>query len=262
MALDPSRVRAVIFDCFGTLVPGTPIARRASDAAATAAHLDVDPAAFHALLHATFTERATGAMGDGVTTLRLLARRLGANPTPAALEQAARLRRAQLRRDMQPRADALATLVRLRGAGYRLGLLSDCGPEVPAIWPSLPLARLIDATTFSADVGRRKPHPILYRRVCSAVGVEPEECLYVGDGDSHELTGAARMGMAAVRLAADDPVATALVHYDHDTLWDGPQVTCLADVPALLGVGARTAPEVQEARTREDPPGRPAPVGQ
>ncbi len=235
VAVDPGRVVAVIFDCFGTLVPGTPLARRATDAGAVAGLLGVDPEAFHALLHLTFTERATGAMGDGIQVLRTLAARLGAFPSPADVAAAARLRRRQLRRDMRPRADALPTLVRLRASRYRLGLISDCGPEVPPIWASLPLAPLIEATVFSVDVGRRKPHPSLYWRVCDALAVEPSGCLYVGDGDSHELTGATRVGMAAVRLGADDPEATALVHYDHDTAWRGPVVPRLTEIPILLG---------------------------
>ena len=236
IAIDPGRIRAVVFDLFGTLVPGTPMARRAADAAATARILGVDPEAFHALLHVTFTERATGAMGDEHGVLRTLASRLGVVPSPGAVDAAADLRRAQLASDLVARPDAVPTLARLRAAGYRLGLVSDCGPEVPAIWTTLPLAPLVDATVFSSEVGCRKPDASLYRRVCRELGVEPQACLYVGDGDSHELTGATRVGMAAVRLGAEDATAVALVHYDHDTAWRGPSVPQLADVPKLLGL--------------------------
>ncbi len=264
--IDPGRVRAVVFDLFGTLVPGTPIARRSADAAATARILGVDPKAFHDLLHATFTERATGALGDGESALRILAARLGASPDAAALAAAAQLRHRQLVSDLVPRPDAVATLAALSGAGYPIGLVSDCGPEVPLIWPTLTIAPYFGATVFSSEAGRRKPDPSLYRAVCRRLQVEPAACLYVGDGDSHELTGAARVGMSAVRLAAEDAEAPALVHYDHDTQWRGPTVPRLADVPRMLGLpagapGERTAPSPSAADASSSP-GMAAAMGQ
>ena len=50
--------------------------------------------------------------------------------------------------------------------------------------------------------------------------VRPQDCLYVGDGGSQELTGAGRAGMTAVRLAAPD-LAEHLV-FDAERGWAGP----------------------------------------
>ena len=44
-----------------------------------------------------------------------------------------------------------------------------------------------------------KPDPEIYRRAMQALNVTPQECLYVGDGGSHELTGARDLGMQAVQ---------------------------------------------------------------
>jgi len=44
----------------------------------------------------------------------------------------------------------------------------------------------------------------MYRLACTGLAVTPAECLYVGDGGSGELTGAAAVGMRPVLLADDD----------------------------------------------------------
>jgi len=64
----------------------------------------------------------------------------------------------------------------------------------------LPLASRIAATGFSCLLGVRKPHPGIYLHVTRRLGVAPEQCLYVGDGDSRELSGAAALGMTALRI--------------------------------------------------------------
>ncbi|PON19530.1 hypothetical protein C2W62_02190 [Candidatus Entotheonella serta] len=33
----------------------------------------------------------------------------------------------------------------LKQMGFRLGLISNCGPDVPQLWPQLPLAKHMDA---------------------------------------------------------------------------------------------------------------------
>jgi putative hydrolase of the HAD superfamily len=50
---------------------------------------------------------------------------------------------------LQPRRDALFVLDQLRSREFRLGLVSDCSAEVPAMWPHLPFAPYFDALVFS-----------------------------------------------------------------------------------------------------------------
>jgi putative hydrolase of the HAD superfamily len=44
-----------------------------------------------------------------------------------------------------------------------------------------------------------KPDPAIYRLCTDALGVTPEECLFVGDGGSHELEAARSLGMTALQ---------------------------------------------------------------
>jgi len=91
---------------------------------------------------------------------------------------------------------------------------------------------LLDARIYSVEVGRCKPDATMYLAACWELGVTPEECLYVGDGGSRELTGATEAGMTAVRLAAPD-LADHLV-FDPDVAWCGPRISSLAEVVDLL----------------------------
>src|SRR6185312_3890966 len=134
--------------------------------------------------------------------------------------------------DTRLRADAVSTLLALRRLGLSSGLISDCTHELPAFLPSLPVADLLDARVFSVEVGFCKPDPRIYWAACEELGVRPEECVYVGDGGSRELSGAAAVGMTAVRLNAPD-LADHLV-FDRDTAFDGPVVDSLTDLVTML----------------------------
>jgi putative hydrolase of the HAD superfamily len=137
-----------------------------------------------------------------------------------------------LRADTALRADAVSALSALKDRGLATALVSDCTHELPAFLPGLPVAGLLDARIFSVELGVCKPDPRIYLAACDQLGVMPEECLYVGDGGSHELTGAEAVGMTAVRLAAPDLVDHLV--FDRDTAFDGPTVTSLTEVVGLV----------------------------
>ena len=107
----------------------------------------------------------------------------------------------------------------------------DCTSEVVELWPSLPYAAVVDAVTFSCEIGRRKPDPAGYRDIARKLGVAPEACVYVGDGSSSELTGAAQVGMTPVLI--ETPVG-ADVRYDAESGWSGRIVTELDELHRLL----------------------------
>jgi putative hydrolase of the HAD superfamily len=137
-----------------------------------------------------------------------------------------------VRADTNLRGDAVPTLTAIKARGLRTGVISDCTHELPAFLPTLPVAPLLDARVFSVELGVCKPDPAIYLAACDQLGVDPQQCLYVGDGGSRELTGAAAVGMAAARLDAPD-LADHLV-FDQDAAFTGPSVTTLADVLALI----------------------------
>lgn len=65
------------------------------------------------------------------------------------------------------------------------------------------LAQYIDIPIFSCEEQLKKPARRIYEIACKRLNVEPEECVYVGDGSSEELTGAASVGMRPILKRAD-----------------------------------------------------------
>ena len=222
--------RAVLFDFFGTL---TRSVRRGPAHALIARWLGLDPAAYIAALDRTFYERARGQCGPPAHALRRIAYELGARPGDATLAAAALARIDAVRADTTLRPDAVQILTRLRARGIRTAVVSDCWYELPAFLPDLPVGPLLDACVYSLHVGYCKPRPAMYLTACQRLGVEPDECLYVGDGGSRELSGARAAGMAAVRLAAPDLAGRHLV-FNAEVGWTGPLVRSLSDVVGLL----------------------------
>ncbi len=233
--MTPSRPLAILFDLWGTLVAPRPELRDAVSRL-IAADLGVDPQRFAAAVRLSHGERFVGHMGSLAATLGELSRRCGADPDARTIECAAARRLDLTRELLAVGSETLAVLDALRGAGFRLGLVSDSSIEVPTVWSGCPLSERIEATGFSCLLGVRKPAAETYLHVTRLLGVDPRECLYVGDGDSRELTGAAALGMTALRVRLGG--GSAADHYDDDADFAGPEIGRLEDLLSspFLGV--------------------------
>jgi putative hydrolase of the HAD superfamily len=115
-----------------------------------------------------------------------------------ALETCLHLRSEFTRAALVPREGAIDTLEALKGRGFKRGVISVCSSDVEEVWGETELAPHIDDLVLSCTVGLRKPDPRIYELACVRLGVEPGECLFVGDGANDELAGALRVGMHAV----------------------------------------------------------------
>jgi putative hydrolase of the HAD superfamily len=129
---------------------------------------------------------------------------------------------------LRPRPGAVETLQELRRRGIRLGLISMCSEDVPIIWPETQLAGLFDTETFSATTGLKKPDAEIYLATAAALGVEPEDCFFVGDGANDELAGSARAGMTPVLMATGAEPRWAEVQQ-----WSGLRVSSIPEVVEL-----------------------------
>jgi putative hydrolase of the HAD superfamily len=224
-----SPYRAVVFDFFGTL---TRSVQRGPQHAEIARKLGCDPEAVRGVLDRTFHSRARGTFGSAEATLRWVTEQAGGRPRQSQVQAAVPARVDALKADTRLRPDAASALRALKRRGLSTGVISDCTHELPAFLPSLPVAPLLDAKVFSVEVGVCKPDPAIYLAACEQLDVAAEECIYVGDGGSRELTGAAAAGMTAVRLDAPD-LADHLV-FDRDTGFDGPSVRSLTELLTVI----------------------------
>jgi putative hydrolase of the HAD superfamily len=192
--------------------------------------LGVDAAAFSREFRATAYERFTGAYGDLASTIRVIAQRAGVNPTDDQVHEATIVRRTLSCRLVNGApAGTLSALAELRSAGWPIGLVSNITSETHLQWADSPLPPYFDTTAFSTEVGAAKPEPAIYLAACNALGVEPADCVYIGDGNDRELPAAAALGMYAVRTTE---------HSDSDPTWIGPTVRSFTELPRLIGVPA------------------------
>ena len=87
-------------------------------------------------------------------------------------------------------------------------------------------------------MGVRKPQRRIYDLGCVALSVEPSRCIYVGDGGSHELTGAVRAGIDAVLLRVESEIDLDPYRPDART-WKGPAIESLSALVHVLRDGRR-----------------------
>jgi putative hydrolase of the HAD superfamily len=226
-------IRAVLFDLFGTLVESGSMPDRDSLSHKVASELSIDGQAFAELVRSTFDSRMRGELGGLTDTYVELARRLRGSPQPGHLDRAIQLR-LNFTHQLLEDTSAAPLLHQLRSAGYLLGVISDCSIETPTVWETTWLGRAIDTFSFSCQVGVRKPDPSVYLAATQALGVPPDECLYVGDGGSHELSGARALGMHPVLVA--DPREEGRERPDEEIDWAGDKISSLSEIPTRLGL--------------------------
>src|SRR5919201_167698 len=95
----------------------------------------------------------------------------------------------------------LGVLEGLKGRGVRLGLVSNVS-LLPDLMrndlKALGLMPLLDAETFSSEVGTRKPDPRIFQAVLERLDVPAERAVFVGDRVTDDIGGAQAVGMRSV----------------------------------------------------------------
>ena len=180
--------RAVVFDLWDTLVE-FPVREADVLKSRLAALAAVDPEEFERRWRDGYRASQTGPLADSYRALGI---------PPEHVAEHVEARHAFTRSALRLRRGARETLAALRERGVKLGLITVCSEDVPAIWPETELAGLFDAETFSSTCGLIKPDPEIYLTTLDALGVEPRDALFVGDGANDELGGAERVGMTPV----------------------------------------------------------------
>jgi len=175
--------------------------------------------------------RCLGHVQDSVEAMRRVAHLLDPAIDEARIRAAVESRRRRFETGLvEIETGMLAALDRLRDAGIRTVLVSDAGADDVESWERSPLRIRLDATIFSYQLGVRKPDARIYRHALEAVGVRPDEALFVGDGGSDEHRGARAVGIRPVlvtRLLATwwpERIAERRAHAD----WE------FEDVPAFV----------------------------
>lgn len=221
--------QAVIFDLFGTIVDGF--------AASSAGYQEQFAAALGAphdeLAHhwrQLTDQRTLGQFQTVEESIEHVCGLIGATVTAEQITKAVAIRLELTRSALTPRPDALATFEQLRAQGFKIGLLSNCSIEIPLVWPETEFAEWFDATVFSARERIKKPAKEIYYLACDRLGVAPDECLYIADGENYELAAAAQVGMQSVLIKTSESHSEVRREARE---WQGTMISSLQDLLAL-----------------------------
>ena len=246
-------LRAVIFDLWNTLIADTPDLMREREKARLEG-LSLALAAAGLRYEAEDVERAYREVAEELQRLQAESRDLSSlersalflrrldpelapQATPGLVESVDRCPIEGARR-FPPLvlAGAVEALEDVRRAGHLTGLISNTGATPgPALRPLLEgygLLPLLDVATFSDEAGECKPAPGIFHRTLSALGVRPEEAVFVGDTPELDVAGPQRVGMWTVQVG----------EMARDGVRPHARVAALRELPAALrslGLGTR-----------------------
>ena len=222
---------AVVFDLFHTLVDSPPHDDSRRNLLEMASAIGAPGDEFARLWANTYTERSEGVFATTEAAISHVCAALDVQPKARDINAASAIRVGLLRHALVPRPGAAETLAELRKSGRRIGLLSNCTTEIPLVWKENPLAPLVDVPVFSCNEALRKPDERIYHLAAERLHVNPQDCLYIGDGESDELTGASKAGMHPVLIRVPH---RALSEGSEAGSWLGPAIASLGEVLTLV----------------------------
>lgn len=188
------RIEAVFFDLYETLI--TEFDPDWRPLPTPAERLGIGAKAFDAEWRAWRNARMTDACLDYPDVLRRICAACNHDVDEDVIKQLRTERIANKAAPFERVEDSVLRMLHAIGqAGVKLGVISNCASEEVAAWETSPLAELFDDNVFSCQVGYVKPDIEIYRLACERLDVVAERSIFVGDGGSHELEGAARAGL-------------------------------------------------------------------
>lgn len=92
----------------------------------------------------------------------------------------------------------------IRADGWNVGVVSNSEGRLAELFERLGIARLFDVVIDSARVGLQKPDPRIFHCATEALGVRPDEAVYLGDIPAVDVDGAHAAGLSAILIDTFD----------------------------------------------------------
>ncbi len=121
--------------------------------------------------------------------------------------------------------DVVPTLDRLRGAGARLGVVSNFEEWLERLLDQLGIRDYFAVRVISGIEGLEKPDPRIFELAMERAGVGPEGSVYVGDDPEFDVDPALAVGMFPVLIDRRGRFPDA----------PGTRIRSLAELPSVLG---------------------------
>jgi putative hydrolase of the HAD superfamily len=223
---------AIIFDLFGTLVDDfVSSVGQMHQEMATALGMPYEQ--FMLFWGQTAKMRIIGAFDSVESNIEYVCDAMKASPRAEQIEKAVEIRLKYIRQALEPKPDAINTPSELKNRGHKIGLLSNCSIEIPLLWQETAFADLFDTTIFSSRERLKKPDARIYHLACDRLGARPEACLYIADGEDHELAAAAEVGLYPVLIRTSSGNIRGELHQEARE-WEGTTITSLPEVLQLV----------------------------
>ncbi len=189
-------IKAVIFDMYETLITHYNCPLYFSAEMAVDAGIPVDK--FLPIWRATEYERTEGKMSFEDVIIKILKEN---NCYSDMVLQTIIKKRTATKEECfrHMHEEIIPMLTSLKEKGIKIGLISNCFSEEAVVIRKSKLFPYFDAVCLSYEQGVQKPNEEIYRRCMDNLCVKENECLYVGDGGSHELETAKKIGMKALQ---------------------------------------------------------------
>lgn len=188
--------RPIIFDLYFTLIepdPGSAWLQRSAEL------LGLTPAAFNQASLESFHDRMIGAITTPEEVVDRALVQLGRTVDPATRAALVELRW-EFFHTLRLYPDVLPTLEALSQRGHPLALVTNCSAETEHVIERLKLRQFFAALALSSTLGTLKPEPALYQHALDALGADPAQTLFVGDGETEEHRGAKALGMTTILI--------------------------------------------------------------
>ena len=205
-------IRAILFDCWGTILHAPRLMTR--DSAIEAFHRNLRELGYEAdfkhfremyLREAERQHREADSDYrelDYVERLRRVLEAIGLEGDAKRIaEEIWRRYLDEWPRQSRLDPEAPRLLRRLREA-YRLALVTNF-PDLSTahrVFDALNLWEYFDAVVVSAEVGYRKPSPIIFQKALERLGVKPQEAVMVGDTLEADVEGARKLGIKTILI--------------------------------------------------------------
>lgn len=98
------------------------------------------------------------------------------------------------RHAVEPYEDVSAMLSDLRRAGYQIGALSNGNADIERT----PLAQWFDFQFNADEVGKAKPHPLMFEKALSYAGVQAPQAVHIGDHPVNDVQAARALGIRTI----------------------------------------------------------------
>ncbi|MDN3955068.1 HAD family hydrolase [Sporolactobacillus laevolacticus] len=146
-----------------------------------------------------YLKRASGKEKNPQQIIKDIVGKMKIKATEKEINELLELRKGRMKRSLiNVNPTILDVLSDLKKSRKRLCLISNADVIDAMYWDQSPLSRFFDYAVFSYEVGYLKPETEIYRIALERMNARPEECIFIGDGGSDELSGAKEAGIRTI----------------------------------------------------------------